>query len=1143
MTTTALPLLLADSPATSDLLGAHSRVAEGLHDLISSNPGGKTIALEGPWGAGKSTVIELLKKKCSTGDIYVHTHDAWAHEGDPLRRAFLESLMSAMIERKWLEPGEHWRKELQKLALRVKEVTRKSEPSLTGFGKALSVSLLIVPFGIALFGQGLRGQAMVWEIFVGILLGCFPLFLIVGFLIKRWLCNETTTDILAVVLNRTTTEETSSITESVDPTSIEFQAIFSSMLANAVSDERILNPRKIVIVVDNLDRISIEEAAEVWALLRSFLDMPQHKDRKWSECLWVIVPLVDVHQSGENMKTAKTPVGEPHAGKDAVNLTEGFLSKVFQAKFSLPPSTLQNWRACMEGMIKEARLSDEPSERLRVVDLYSAHRSKTGSPTPRELISFINQMVVLKFQWSNQFALLTIAAYVLDSNEVDFAVSLQKQLLPSKTAINFCGTGLSSEYACLYFNTGDVAEALDLLQQPLAEKIISEGNSSGLASEIARAASFALVFSRIIDRDLPALLQRDIAQAFAVSATVLSARIEDTVGVSGALILRELQDKVCEMISRFAWAGPNSPIDVSAAPVVLREYMTRANDDIVAKVILPAIALDANSYSGSEDSKDEDRAGRWMDGFLTMLEDARVRRHVEQLDKPALAPIRSSSFATFVRRCQNGGFDAVAQKVIPYGGIGAVVTGLGTALRAGTIADDDVLLAQWLRCNYPDESTDDLDLAAEERLEDPEAIQPWSVVAHIAFLFLLKGKERSDVLKRLAASGAFANQYALVPGVDEIQAICMLAHVLGAGASAPQSRFGQSPTGWANISGVISDPAAHGSLVSAIRVALDAYGVWDEWADRAAAEPVLRGMTSFLADDRKCLEPYFNSLKVATFRERVDQIGELLDDWLAIRYLAVETRIAGDGDEFSEEVSRLVLVADDAWLLDICIESLDVPPVALIDAAEALVVKLTSEQWGEALAVGGSWELALAEAVTKRRGGRELLGYNLKSPLFDAIRGLSEHASVDEKGDIPRARTLLIPDFRSALDDDVFEYVASANLTLESTFWSVCGRMLTASIESMVDGRKVGRRIFIPLVKRRDPSGLDWLAGLLSTCGPMKALFGDQASLKEFPSALQASLDDATSDIESRALERVKSAFNDARKRKSLSSGPDKGGG
>lgn len=83
---------LLDLPAGEDAFGPHERIAEAIEELIASEDGGKSIALTGPWGSGKSTVVSLLKGlfrddnrilKCE-----VFVFDAWSHQGDPLRRSF-----------------------------------------------------------------------------------------------------------------------------------------------------------------------------------------------------------------------------------------------------------------------------------------------------------------------------------------------------------------------------------------------------------------------------------------------------------------------------------------------------------------------------------------------------------------------------------------------------------------------------------------------------------------------------------------------------------------------------------------------------------------------------------------------------------------------------------------------------------------------------------------------------------------------------------------------------------------------------------------------------------------------------------------------------------------------------------------------
>ena len=52
--------IVGDAPAAVDEFGSHEPVANAICDLLETEPGGRTIGLEGGWGSGKSTVAKLL---------------------------------------------------------------------------------------------------------------------------------------------------------------------------------------------------------------------------------------------------------------------------------------------------------------------------------------------------------------------------------------------------------------------------------------------------------------------------------------------------------------------------------------------------------------------------------------------------------------------------------------------------------------------------------------------------------------------------------------------------------------------------------------------------------------------------------------------------------------------------------------------------------------------------------------------------------------------------------------------------------------------------------------------------------------------------------------------------------------------------
>ena len=69
----------------------HKDIAEAIVRIVNHNNGG-SIALLGPWGSGKSSIIKMVEGQICTNDSknLFFIYDSWRFENDPSRVSFLQ---------------------------------------------------------------------------------------------------------------------------------------------------------------------------------------------------------------------------------------------------------------------------------------------------------------------------------------------------------------------------------------------------------------------------------------------------------------------------------------------------------------------------------------------------------------------------------------------------------------------------------------------------------------------------------------------------------------------------------------------------------------------------------------------------------------------------------------------------------------------------------------------------------------------------------------------------------------------------------------------------------------------------------------------------------------------------------------------
>ena len=492
--------LLEDSPALEDRFGgAHRRLAEALSELAATEPGGRTVALEGGWGSGKSTVVQLLKSIFTSSSHAVVVFDAWAHQGDPLRRAFLETVIAELRteSRAWLDET-RWGEKLEALAKRRRVETQRTRPRIEWLGRVLLALLLLVPLGGVLLNRGLQEDDG-HLIALGVVLALGPLVAVLCAAAIALIRGRSFDfdSLLALVIRHIDSEVNRESIETPDPTSIEFEANFHDIVSEALAAP----DRRLVIVLDNLDRVDPQSARDIVATLQVFVGSEEHALPGF-ERLWLLIPYDRI---GLASVWSATAVDRGAEG-------DTFLDKLFAARFSTPPMAISAWHEYLRELLGEALPRHVTADFDMIIQLFARRQAIATShgqgpadanagrlveaPTPRELKLFVNQIGVLHRQWDDDFELETLAYFVLlHRYGLDLASGLRSGTLPQEALVPVLPADARRQLAALHY--GDSPERAEqlLYEEPL-EAALAAGDGQAVGNSGSAHGFFAVLESR-----------------------------------------------------------------------------------------------------------------------------------------------------------------------------------------------------------------------------------------------------------------------------------------------------------------------------------------------------------------------------------------------------------------------------------------------------------------------------------------------------------------------------------------------------------------------------------------------------------------------------------------------------------------------
>lgn len=386
---TFIPKFILDAPAETDALNGRDRLASTIAETLVGDARIKFVGLIGEWGSGKSTVVSLLERKLKLrkdADVLCFNYDVWLHQSDPPKRSFLEALVRFVREEPQLAPlreaAAGWEEELKALHLQVETSQVVTNPELAFSAKLILPTLFLVPLGVKLLGDGMlslesqRDPAAATMFWMGWLLALGPAVVAAVLYVawrpwsdksapifgknsaQFWLKHRgelAKQSILAVFANKPVEFKHEQKTKSPEPSTPQFQDMFRKIAAAVQTDQR-----RLLIVIDNLDRVPDPDRLALWSTVRSFFLGADHSGRPLTrdQLPTVLVPVdASALDRLSGMKdTAAVPISDTLlqiAPASRSTNAQAFADKTFDLVFHVPPPVLSKWHAYLRSRMKE----------------------------------------------------------------------------------------------------------------------------------------------------------------------------------------------------------------------------------------------------------------------------------------------------------------------------------------------------------------------------------------------------------------------------------------------------------------------------------------------------------------------------------------------------------------------------------------------------------------------------------------------------------------------------------------------------------------------------------------------------------------------------------------------------------------------
>lgn len=520
--------LLDDKPTNEDAFsgGGHRRVAGSLARTINDlDTRDAVIGLDGNWGSGKSSVIEIAREKLSDivkdQKFYVMTFDLWTNQSLFFRRAFLEQFIAWARNEKDLNNTKKKDEFLEEQAKliggreQVIETKIKAHFNLLGAVFVLMLPLLPVvyawlsPFAIkpttipaCIPDCAPITRLQFWLVTHGTelslaILGVLLLCALIKFILLFWESGkplESIKQLAGLVERKTEDNIVRKLIRDVDPSNTEFSETFREILAQLQTTKK-----RIVIVFDNVDRLNMERASLAWSDMQAVL--LRQSEAPIERVLTAVVPY-DRDVIAQALFGNSGPI--PALETPSIIDPQDIFRKSFDAIHHVPPAVISDVDLFVRTQLLKAlgtQIDDDTKNRVaRVFDLFGGTKSKT----PRQVTAFVNEIATLWVAWEGEIPLDAIAVFVSNRSEIEVnrsASSIGSVCRgPFGYRVNCTPAELEEYLSMLTFSAPKEMAMQVALLNPIRTNLVVK-TSAIFKDELSKSPAFPMMLGRVIDNN------------------------------------------------------------------------------------------------------------------------------------------------------------------------------------------------------------------------------------------------------------------------------------------------------------------------------------------------------------------------------------------------------------------------------------------------------------------------------------------------------------------------------------------------------------------------------------------------------------------------------------------------------------------